>query len=158
MGHLSRRGRQRISDPTWKSGPTHKEPNSSEHAIHSEDFGSGGFDFDGFGVDEAESVEGEPLVTIMEMAVCSRDGCEAVHTRRLLFTTQPLSEDEKYALDAVSGGEVGAYAFDHAERVGPESIEIGGTQITAERIIENEPEGQCCGRVEPDPEPEWRDV
>jgi hypothetical protein len=160
---------RRLSDPAWKSGPTHPEPTSSDHAIAPEDFGCGGFDFDGFGVDEAEQVEGEPLVVIMEQAVCSRDGCDAAHERRLLFTTQPLSDFEKFALGSLSAPDTPAvYVHEHAERVGPETIEVHvendnygaemDVQITAERTIEDEATGSCYGRVEPDPEPEWRGI
>ena len=144
---------RRLSDPAWKSGPTHPEPTSSEHGIHPEDFGRNS-DWDGFGVDEAEQVEGEPLVAIQEVATCSRDGCDATHKRRLLFTTQPLSDDEKHALDLVSApDEPGAYVHEHAERIDMETIEIDETSISAEKIIENEPSGPCYGHVEPDPEP-----
>jgi hypothetical protein len=152
---------RRVSDPAWKSGPTYQEPTDSEHDIRPEDFGSGGFDFDGFGVDEAEQVEGDPLIVIQESATCSRDGCDATHTRRLLFTTQPLSDAEEHALDIVSGGEPSAYVWDQAERVGPESIQVDETRITAETVVTSgnyESKGSCYGGVEPDPEPQWRDI
>lgn len=146
-------------EPNWKSGPKEQKPTSDEHAIHPEDFGHARADWDGFGKEEAESVEGVPLVALQEMATCSRDGCDAAHKRRLLFTTQPLSDAEKHALDIVSGpDEPGVYVHEHGERVGPETIEVDDTQITAERIIEDEPHGACYGHVEPDPEPKWRDI
>jgi hypothetical protein len=146
---------RRLSDPAWKSGPTEPEPSASEHAIHPEDFGSG-FDFDGFGVDEAEQVEGEPLVTIQEVATCSRDGCDAAHRRRLLFTTHTLTDAEEDALHRDAGLSDGAvlaeYVHEHAERVDVETIEVDGTHITAEQTIEDEPHGACYGRVEPEPD------
>lgn len=145
-----------VSDPSWKSGPTYDKPTSDEHAIHSDDFVD--FDFDGFGVDEAMLVDGDPLVVIQESAQCSREGCDAVHTRRLLFTTQPLDLFEKYILAALSGAEYGPYVLDNAERVGPETIIVGDIEVRAETAVENEAVGSCHGCVEPDPEPQWRDI
>jgi hypothetical protein len=77
----------------------------------------------------------------------------------LLFTTQTLSDDEERALSRLSGvDEPAAYVHEHGERVGPETISVDGIDITVERIIEDEPLGACYGRVEPDPEPKWRDI
>jgi hypothetical protein len=145
-------------EPDWKKGPTYGEPTSTEHAISPEDFGQH-FDLDGFGRDEAEMVDGDPLVAIQEVAQCSREGCEAAHRRRLLFTTQPLSEKAQYVLRTVSGPDgPSAYAFDHATRVGPETIQVGSMEIQAEHIVDDEPTGACHGTVQPDPEPQWRDI
>lgn len=147
----------RGSTPTRRTAPTEQTPTDSEHDIHESDFVDA--DWDGFGIDEAESVDGEPLVALHESAECARDGCDAAHTRRILFTTEALSDDEKRALDAVSGpDDPRDYVWEHGERVGPRTIEVDGTKITAERTIENEPLGPCYGHEEPDPEPQWRDV
>jgi hypothetical protein len=152
-------GRGRLSDPSWKSGPSNPEPTSSEHAIHPEDFGQSSADWDGFGVDEAEQVEGEPLVALQEVATCTRDGCDATHKRRLLFTTHTLTDEEEARLHRHSEPHgLNVYVHDHGERVDIETIEVDGISITVEEIIENEPQRACYGHVEPDPEPEWRDI
>jgi hypothetical protein len=172
--------RGQLSDPAWKSGPKEQKPTSSEHAIHPEDFGHSRADWDGFGKAEAESVEGVPLVALQEMATCSRDGCDAAHKRRLLFTTHTLTEEEERALrdsafdvvrpeDApqsadsetrheVSDSALAEYVHEEGERVDAETIEVDGIGISAERIADDEPMGACYGHVEPDPEPQWRDI
>lgn len=145
-------GRHRLSDPAWKSGPREPRPTDSEHAIFPEDFAHE-FDFDGFGADEVEQVDGEPLITIQEVAVCARDGCDAAHRRRLLFTTEPISDAEKHALELASGvDEPAAYVHEHAERIDLETIDVNDISITAEKIIEDEPSGPCYGRHEPEPD------
>lgn len=141
-----------VSDPSWKSGPKERKPTATDHAITEEDFAHA-FDFDGFGVNEAEMVDGEPLVAIRESVECHRDGCDAVHRRSLLFTTKPLSDDEKHALRIVSGVDTpAAYVAHNAERADVETIEVDGTAITAEKIVENEPSGSCFGLSEPSPD------
>jgi hypothetical protein len=148
------RQRGRLPDPSWKSGPKEQKPTSSKHAI---DHQPSGEDFDGLGTDEAEMVEGEPLLAIQERTVCHRDGCDAAMKRRLLFTTDPLSDAEIEALEIVSGlSEPSEYVFNNAERIDCETIRVDGTTITAETSVIEEPVGPCHGRVEPDPEPEWR--
>lgn len=151
--------RGRLSDPSWKSGPKEPEPSASEHAIHPEDFGAG--DWDGFGKSEAEQVEGVPLVTVQEVATCSRDGCDAAHKRRLLFTTHTLTEEEERALRdsafEVSDSALAEYVWEHGERVDIETIEVpveGGDAIgvSVETTVEDEANGACYGRVEPDPD------
>lgn len=145
--------RGRLSDPAWKSGPREPSPTDSEHAIFPEDFEHNPTDWDGFGVDEAEMVEGEPLVALQEVAVCTRDGCDATHKRRLLFTTEPLSDAEERALDIVSGvDEKGVYVVENGERIDMETIRVDDTTITAEMVIENEPSGPCYGHEEPEPD------
>lgn len=146
-----RRNSRRLSDPAWKSGPKERPPSSSEHALHPS---SSGHDFDGFGQDESEMVDGEPLIAIQECRQCARDGCDAREKRRLLFTTEPLSDAEKQALDIARGHDSrSAHVHKNAERVDYETIEVGGTTITAEEIVTDEAKGSCYGRVEPDPEP-----
>jgi hypothetical protein len=145
---------QQLSDPSWKSGPVESTPNSSDHAIDPHDFGET-YDLDGFGVDEAEIVEGTPLVTIQEASFCSRDGCDAAHWRRFLFTTEGLDDDKENRLRQSVGCEddesLAEYVFDNAERVNIDAIEVDGITIAAERTVEDEATGGCYGRVEPSP-------
>jgi len=161
----------RISDPAWKSGPPEPTHSHSEHAIYEDD--EAPYDIDGFGVDEVEMVEGEPLVTIQERRTCHRDGCDASHVRRLLFTTEGLTDAQQRRLERHSGADdLAAYAHERAERIdvetirvklsgeSPDSVEnssddesVDGIPISAERIVEEEPVGQCNGRPEP-PSPE----
>lgn len=146
--------RRRLSDPAWKSGPKEPRPTAGEHAIHEEDFGSAAFDFDGFGKKEAERVDGEPLITIRESVECHRDGCEAAHSRVLLFTSKPLSEENEALLRLAAGSDsLAAFVWEEAERVDVDAIEVFGVKIPAERIEEEKATGSCYGRVEPDPEP-----
>lgn len=144
-----------LSDPAWKSGPTYPEPTASEHAIHPEDFGHGG-DWDGFGKSEAERVEGVPLVAIQEAATCSRDGCDAMHTRRLLFTTHTLTDDEEarlrsHAFDSTDDC-LAEHVWSEGERVDIETIEVDGIGVSVEETVEDEPLGECYGHVEPEPD------
>ena len=145
-----------LSDPAWKSGPTYPEPTASDHAIHPEDFGHSGGDWDGFGVNEAEMVEGVPLVAVQEVATCSRDGCDATHKRRLLFTTHTLTDEEEATLRAnaydTSDESLAEYVHEEGERVDIETIEIDGIGVSVEETVENEAEGPCYGRVEPEPD------
>lgn len=150
--------RNSVPDPSWKSGPPEPKHTHSDHDIWPEDFGEG--DIDGFGRNEIEEIDGEPLITIQEAAWCGRDGCEAVHTRRLLFTTDPLTDDEVSRLtEAADPDELGAYAWEHATRIDRDMIEIAmddGENITVvnETVIEEEPSSTCHGEPHPpDPEP-----
>lgn len=145
------RGRRTLKDPAWKSGPTHPEPTSSEHAIDPQPTDH---DVDGFGVDEAEMVEGEPLIALQESHGCGREGCDATHTHRILFTTDTLNEAEMARLDWLRGtDELSSYVYDNHERVDQETIDVDGIQITAETIETDEATGPCYGIEEPDPEP-----
>jgi hypothetical protein len=148
--------RGRLPDPSWKSGPKEPKPTSSEHAIHPEDFGGAPADWDGFGVNEAEQVEGVPLIVLMESATCSRDGCDASHSRRLLFTTHTLTDEGEAALRrhaSLSTDEgIAEHVWEEGERVDVETIEVDGIGISVEQTIEDEPHGSCYGRVEPDPD------
>lgn len=161
---------RRLSDPSWKSGPPEPKHTHHEHDIDQIPDGQEG-DLDGFGVEEAEKVEGKPLVAIQERHTCRREGCDASLTRRLLFTTHTLTEREERALDRHSApNEPGVFVHENAERVDVESIHVdlsgesldsvensGGAEssdvvditISAERIIEDEPHGQCHGVPEP---------
>lgn len=151
----------RLSDPAWKSGPTHPKPTSDEHSLSEEPYGS---DMDGFGRDEEKAVDGEPLLAIQEAFGCVRDGCDAAEKRRILFTTDPLSDDERDALRKASGvNEPSVHVFENAERVGPNAIDVSvdngePIHIPAEETVVDEATGPCFGHVEPDPEPQWRDV
>jgi len=143
---------RRLSDPSWKSGPVESKPTASEHAIAPEDFGHSKADWDGFSVDEDEHTDGEPLVALQESVECRRDGCDASHTRRLLFTTNTLSDAEKHALDIASGSDtVAELVTFEGERVGPDTISVNGIKITPETKMENPPSGECYGRAEPSP-------
>jgi len=81
--------RGRLSDPAWKSGPSHPEPTASEHAINPE---PAGYDHDGVGVNEAERVDGEPLSAVREAYSCSRDGCDADPQRNHVYALTDVSE------------------------------------------------------------------
>lgn len=142
-------GRGTIPDPSWKSGPTYPEPTASEHAIDPQPDGA---DFDGFGVDEAERVEGEPLVAIQEVHYCARDGCDEGLIRRRLFTTYYLTHEEEEALRDTAGCELAEYVWEHAERTDVETVKIpidgGPLYITEETSVEDQPHGECYGHVD----------
>lgn len=148
--------RRSIPDPAWKSGPTEPKPTSSSHAIAPEDFAHAPFDFDGFGRDEAEAVDGEPLIVIRERVECRREGCDAAHSRSMLFTTHTLGDDDETRLRRDSSLSADAalaeHVWEHAERVDVDTIDVNGVTITPERIIEDEASGPCYGRVEPEPD------
>jgi len=112
-----------------------------------------GSDWDGFGVDEAERVNGEPLTAIQEVQVCHREGCDATRTRRLLFTTEYLTDEELAALREVAEYDIGEYVWDNGERVDAETIEVDSVGITGEDTVVDEPPNVCHGRPEP-PSPE----
>lgn len=148
---------RRLSDPDWKSGPTYPEPTSSDHDIWSDE--PSGEDFDGFGVNEAKSVDGEPLLAIQEVHNCGRDGCDAQLMRRHLFTTEDLTPTEEVALRGVAGDSVelmANYVFENAERIDIDAIEVpleeGTLIINAEQCIEDAPRGDCFGHKEPEPD------
>jgi hypothetical protein len=146
-------------EPAWKSGPTYEEPTSSEHAISSDNFRLEYADWDGFGRDEEAMVEGDPLVVLMERAECSRDGCDADYRRRLLFTTHTLTDENVILLAALSGAKpMAEYVSEHGERVDEETIEVpinaeapskmSTLSVSAERVNDDEPRGDCYGRSE----------
>jgi hypothetical protein len=62
--------------------------------------------------------------------------------------------------------ELAEYVWNHAERVGVETIAVplprayhtDEITITNSDVIEDEPRGSCYGRQKPDPEPQWRDI
>jgi len=82
-------GRNRLSDPAWKSGPTYPEPTSSEHAIGPE---PAGWDHDGVGRKEAERVDGEALCAVREAYSCSRDGCDTDARKDHVYALSDVSE------------------------------------------------------------------
>lgn len=82
-------GRNRLPDPSWKSGPTYPEPTSSEHAIDPE---PAGWDHDGVGRKEAERVDGEALCAVREAYSCSRDGCDTDARKDHVYALSDVSE------------------------------------------------------------------
>lgn len=166
--------RHGVPDPGWKSGPSYDEPTSDEHEF--EHGQSKNVDWDGFGVDEVEEVDGEPLVVIHTHSSCMRAGCDATMTQRHLFTTKPLHQDKVELLQSASGrDEIGVYVSEHAELVGPNTIEIPiepgidnvdpmishrltdtTFKISAEKTLTNPPNGACYGSTRRKPRPERR--
>lgn len=82
-------GRNRLPDPSWKSGPSYPEPTSSEHAISPE---PAGWDHDGVGRKEAERVDGEALCAVREAYSCSRDGCDTDARKDHVYALSDVSE------------------------------------------------------------------
>mgnify|MGYP006279819219 CR=1 FL=1 len=97
--------RGRLSDPSWKSGPTYPEPTDSEHAIDPE---PAGYDHDGVGRDEAERVDGEALCAVREAYSCSRDGCDAdprrAHVYALSDVSRRVQQAAAHAIDSRGSG------------------------------------------------------
>lgn len=153
-----------ISDPAWKSGPTYSEPADSEHAI---DIEPAGVDIDGVGVDEAEKVDGTPLVATFEMFLCHRDMCDEGEQRRHVYVLEDVPDDvvesvrkridwtdsptEDDVIEYISTN-VDVVDYDHAPILGFDD----GTElyITPELTITDEAIGPCYGEPDlPDPEP-----
>lgn len=140
---MKRRG---VPDPKWKSGPTYPEPTSDTHFISEE---SQGYVWDGFGQDEAEQVEGEPVVVVHERYSCSRDNCDEAETRRLLFTTWTLTDSEMSHIESHVDVPLSEFVYEFGERVDEETIEVevsGRTiGISVEETITHEAVGKCYG-------------
>jgi len=102
--------RGRLSDPSWKSGPTYPEPTDSEHAIDPE---PAGYDHDGVGRDEAERVDGEALCAVREAYSCSRDGCDADPRRAHVYALTDVSRRVQQAA---------AHAIDYTEEPTAEDL------------------------------------
>jgi len=118
-------GRNRLSDPAWKSGPTYPEPTSSEHAIGPE---PAGWDHDGVGRKEAERVDGEALCAVREAYSCSRDGCDTDARKDHVYALSDVSErvqqaasraieytDEPEAVDIIEYLAINATIVDYDE-------------------------------------------
>jgi len=156
--------RGRLSDPAWKSGPSHPEPTASEHAISPE---PAGYDHDGVGVNEAERVDGEPLSAVREAYSCSRDGCDADPQRNHVYALTDVSErvqqaaayaidytEEPTAEDLIEYLAINAVVVDYDE--GPIlGFEFGDDTfgyVPPHFTDESGFGGSCYGRVEPEPD------
>lgn len=163
--------RNQVPDPSWKSGPPEPNHHHSEHAIDPE---PAGYDFDGFGRDEMEEVDGEALVTIQEAYSCHRDGCDAMPRKRHLYTSleastwlhkaceraghggldvEPTYNDEWSEL-AVEYFAMNATIvdYDHVPIVGVEFGEDTFGYVYPEVTKEDDFSGSCYGRSEPNPD------
>lgn len=164
----------RLSDPSWKSGPKEPKYSHSDHAIEPDGV-SGGFDLDGFGREEVELVEGEPLVTVMEAWYCSREGCDEYLQRRHLYTLQNVEDRTMQILRHAVPYEISEYIWDKAIIVDYDETPILGVYlgdddvdnvagrpghmnwnnpncigyIYPERTVTDEPTTTCHGRTEP---------
>jgi len=153
---------RRISDPAWKSGPTHNEPTDSEHAL---DIEPAGIDIDGVGVDEAERVDGTPICTTQEAFCCHRDMCDEAEMRRHIYVLDDVSDDVRAEVaeqidwtDDVDNEALVEYIAVNCE-VGDYSeapiLTLDGTDLylTKHVTITEKALGPCYGEEEPSPEP-----
>jgi len=154
--------RGRLSDPQWKSGPTHNEPTDSEHAL---DIEPAGIDIDGVGVDEAERVDGTPICTTQEGFVCHRDMCDEMERRRHIYVLEDVPSN---VLDEIAeaidwNGEnvwpddedIIEYIAVNAEVIDYDEAPVLGVEgtdlyLTKELTITEEAHGPCYGEHEPD--------
>lgn len=157
-------GRNRLPDPSWKSGPSYPEPTSSEHAIGPE---PAGWDHDGVGRDEAERVDGEALCAVREAYSCSRDGCDTDPRRNHVYALSDVSErvqqsarhaidytDEPGTEDIVEYLAINATIVDYDEgpilafHFGDDEFGYVSPHFTDEHGFG----GPCYGHVEPEPD------
>ena len=156
--------RGRLSDPSWKSGPTYREPTDSEHAIDPE---PAGYDHDGVGRDEAERVDGEALCAVREAYSCSRDGCDAdprrAHVYALSDVSQRVQQAAAHAIDYTeepTAEDLIEYLAVHAVIVDYDEGPILGFEFGDDEFGYVYPHftdesgfgGPCYGHVEPEPD------
>jgi len=157
-------GRNRLSDPSWKSGPSYPEPTSSEHAIDPQ---PAGWDHDGVGRKEAERVDGEALCAVREAYSCHRDGCDTDARKDHVYALSDVSErvqqaarhaidytDEPATEDIVEYLAIHATIVDYDE--GPIlAFEFGDDEfgyVYPNFTDEHGFGGPCYGHVEPEPD------
>lgn len=80
--------RNKVPDPSWKSGPTYPEPTASEHRLNEES----DIEIDGVGINEAEQIGGEPLCAVREYLSCTREGCDANLDKNHVYALSDVSE------------------------------------------------------------------
>ena len=152
-----------LSDPSWKSGPTYDKPTDSEHAL---DIEPAGIDIDGVGVDEAERVDGTPLVATFETFSCRRDMCDEAEKRRHVYVLEDVSDtviaevrgkidwtDEPTDEDLIEYIATNVKVVDYDD--GP-VLGFGkefDLYLPARLTITDKAHGPCYGHEEPDPEP-----
>jgi hypothetical protein len=153
-----------LKDPAWKSGPTYDKATDSEHAL---DIEPAGIDIDGVGVDEAERVDGTPLVATFETFSCRRDMCDESEKRRHVYTLESVSDDVKAAArddipwtDEPTDEDLVEYIATRVQVVdydeGPVLGFDDGSElyITPTLTITDKAHGPCYGEADrPDPEP-----
>lgn len=149
-----------LPDPAWKSGPTIPEPSASEHAfdIHEAPTAS---DIDGVGVDEAERIDGTPLLAVREVWRCPRDGCDASHRRVHLYRLEDVDEAHRIMASNEAPDRV-EFIASHATIVDHDSEhpyigfevdgDVHGYVGPCETITTDNIRGPCYGRVEPEPD------
>jgi hypothetical protein len=155
---------QRLSDPSWKSGPTRREPTDSEHAIAPE---PAGYDIDGVGTSEAERVRGESLCAVREAYSCRREGCDTdpskSHVYSLTDVSERVQQAARYAIshtDDPTTRDVIEYLATHATVVDYEANPALGFTFGDETFGRVFPQlttqsgfsGPCYGRNEPSPD------
>lgn len=154
-----------ISDPSWKSGPTYDKPTDSEHAL---DVEPAGIDIDGVGVDEAERVDGTPIITTQEKFGCLRDMCDESEKRRHIYVLEDVADKVKgeitkgidWTVTDMDNAIVEYIAthcevvdYDEAPILGFEGASEDDMYLTPRLTITEEAHGPCYGHEEPDPEP-----
>jgi hypothetical protein len=152
-----------LSDPSWKKGPTYDKPTDSEHAL---DIEPAGIDIDGVGVDEAEQVDGTPLVATFETFSCLRDGCDEAEKRRHVYVLEDVPDHEVQIIKSLIGwtddpteDDVIDYIATHLDVIDYDEAPVVGfddesdVYLTPRLTITDEAHGPCYGHEEPSPEP-----
>lgn len=144
--------------------PPDPSPSASEHAIEPMYEEPSGIDIDGVGVDEAERIDGEPLLAVREVFRCPRDGCEAslrrVHLYRLDDVDRPAVADAYGPgitnADPVEFLATRATIVDHDGEHPYIGFETDGEPADYVRpcdtIESGSVDGPCYGHVEPNPD------
>jgi len=152
-----------LKDPAWKSGPAYDKPTDSEHAL---DIEPAGIDIDGVGVDEAEQLDGTPLIATFEMFTCMRDMCDAGEKRRHVYALEDVPDDVKAAArddipwtDEPTDEDLVEYIATRVQVVDYDEGPVLGYDDGSELYlpprltITDEAHGPCYGHEEPSPEP-----
>ena len=141
--------------PQPPTSPSYPEPTSSEHST---DYHDTEYDFDGFGVDEDEQTDGEPLIVVQEMFTCLRDGCDAAEYKRHLYTTESASDELLTVIEYAAEYENDVYVWENVEVVDYDevpilTVEVGedtfGYMYPEDTVSDGDLSGPCYGREEP---------